>query len=226
MYPILKDMGPPSLDFPPRPMEIDLTLSRTLPSPSSSGVAPWESNFIQSQGLGDVSYAPSQAPRMPPIASHMRGSPQDALASWYNINDGPWVPQTAIPELVPGDRVPPKHINFHNLTSYGNQYRQPNPSEAGSFHYGVSHSDSGYGTRRSVGNTSVFSGDVPERDQDSQSLTGHMSEFQSFQGVNEVMQHESRMNESWNPTALNSSSLVCSTCQSQVKTQSELKYAT
>jgi hypothetical protein len=224
MFPASREMGPP-LEFPPRPMEIDLNISRTLPSPSTTAVSTWDSNGFQPQGFGDVSYPSSNGAKMAPLDN--RASPQDPIMQWYTGNDGPWIPHKVIPEIVPGDRFPLKHAGGHNPVSYGNQYRQPNPSEAGSFQYGVPHSDSGYGTRRSVGNTSVFSADIPERDQDCQSLASHVPEFQQFQGMNEVIQQrDTRLNDSWNPSNPSDiPSLVCHVCRKGVKTPSELKYA-
>jgi hypothetical protein len=111
---------------------------------------------------------------------------------------------------------------------YGNHYRQPNPSDAGSFQYGVAPSDSGYGTRHSDGNASVFSADINDRDQDCQSIVGHIADYQPFQGFNEVLQQrDTRANDAYAPVPSSSPSntlnLVCHTCHKPVKTRSELK---
>lgn len=218
-------MGPPSLEFPPRPMEIDLNSSRTLPSPSTSTMAAWDTTMLQSQGFGEVSYGSSNVAKMAAIDSQVRG-PQDPITQWYTGNDGPWVHHKAIPE-VPVDRLPPKHMGSHNPMAYGNQYRQPNPSEGGSIHYGVPHSDSGYSTQRSVRNASVFSADIPERDQDCQSLASHFADHQPFQQIGEVMQQrDARIHDSCYSSSNSSDlpSLFCNACGKPVKTQSELKY--
>jgi hypothetical protein len=155
-------------------------------------------------------------------------SAQDPLAQWYMGNDGPWIPHRVIPDIVPEDRSQSRQAGNRNNLSYTGQYKPPNPSDAGSFQFGPPHSDSGYGTRRSVGNTSVYSADVPERDQDCQSIPGHVQDFQSFQTPNEVFQRDGRTNDqSWSHPASSPpspSGLVCPTCRRQVKTQSELKY--
>lgn len=93
--------------------------------------------------------------------------------------------------------------------------------------YGVPHSDSGYGTRRSVGNTSVFSADVQEREHDAQSLLGPATDFPTYPGFNEVFQRDTRISGSWTPPSAqlpDSPGLVCPDCHKPVKTQSELKY--
>lgn len=226
-------MGPP-LDFPPRPVEIDIDLSssRTLPSPSISGSSTWDP-ILQPHGFGDSQYGSSNMARIQHLSvdGQARGPTQDPLYQWYEGNDGPWVPKV-IPEIATEEKIHARQIGNRNAMSYGNQYRQPNPSDAGSVQFGVSHSDSGYGTRRSVGNTSVFSGDVTERDQDCQSLAGHVENFQPFNGFNDVVQQrDSRTNESWTPPAptaptssgSDSPGLACPTCHKPVKTQSELK---
>lgn len=227
-------MGPPSLHFPPRPMEprsmdIDLSprnlisVSRTLPSPSVALPSTWEPPF-QAQALGDIPYGSSNASRMGLTDSHSRGSPQGPLLNWWQANDGPWIPQSVIPDVGSNDRLSTKHVGIHKHQSFGNQYRQPNPSDAGSFHYHTP-SDSGYATLRSVGNTSVFSADVPERDQDCQSLASHVADYQPF-GINDIQQRDSRTADSWSSTgqeSLDPNPHYCHTCKTPVKTPSELK---
>lgn len=218
-------MGPP----PPQPVEIDVDLSnsRTLPSPSASGASNWDP-LLQPHGFGDGPYGSSNMARMQqlPMDNQARGPTQDPLVNWYVGNDGPWVPKV-IPEVSIEERTHTRQTGNRHSVSFGSNYRQPYPSEAGSVHYGVAPSDSGYGTRRSVGNASVFSADVMERDQDCQSLAAHVENFQPFHGFND-QQRDSRTNESWtrsNPpsTGSDSPNLVCPTCRKAVKTQSELK---
>lgn len=229
MYPIPREMGPPSLDFPPRPMEIDLNVrtvnaSRILPNPSGPVASAWDQSIFQSQGSGELSYSSSNASKIGSMDNNTRGSPQGPLLNW--LDDGPWVPlPNAVPNISSGDRMQTKYTGNRKQISYGYQYRQPNPSDVGSYQYGAPHSDSGYGTLRSVGNTSVFSGDIPERD-DCQSLASHVAEYQPFQGLNDGQQRDPRIIENWNqpgPKPLDSHSLHCPTCGNPVKTQSELK---
>lgn len=160
---------------------------------------------------------------MAPIDSSVRNSAQDPIEHWYTGTDGPWLPSNVIPD-TPRNRLPSKHMVSHSPAAFGNQYRQQ--SEAGSFHYGVPHSDSGYGTRRSVGNTSVYTADIPERDQDCQSLVSHIAEYQPFHGNNEVMQQQqdSQMDDTCYSTGLSDvSGHPCPRCKKSLKTQSELK---
>lgn len=158
-----------------------------------------------------------------------RGPSDDPLVNWYSANDGPWNPIPKVgTESAIDERLLPKQTGNRNM-SYPGQYRRQNPSDASSFHFGIPHSDSGYGTRRSVGNTSVFSADVHDRDQDSHSMLGPSQDFSSFShGYSEVLQQRDRSNGTWSqtpPTSNPSESrgLICPTCHKQVKTQSELK---
>ena len=214
-------MGPPP-EFlnPPQPVEIEVTSSRTLPSPSATSLGPWE-NFSSPGFPGFSDYGPPNSGR--PVDNQVRGGAPDPLQQWYTGNDGPWIPRgiSVLSEerlhsrLRAGNRMP---------MPYGNHYRQPNPSDAGSFPYGVAPSDSGYGTRHGDESASVFSTDINDRDQDSQSIIGHVTEYQAFQGPNnDVVQHR----DAWAPVPSSSSSnipnLVCETCQKPVKTRSELK---
>ena len=233
MYGSTRDMGPPPLDWPPpQPVEMDpLSNSRTLPSPQASVSASnaWDA-LLQPNSFSELPYGPSNhgRPQQVPMDGPNRASPPAPipLAQWYMGNDGPWFPK-GISE-IPEDRSQSRHVDNRGPSSYTGQYRQHNPLETGSFPYGAPHSDSGYGTRRSDGNPSVYTADVPERDQDCQSLQGHVSDYQTFPVLNDMMQRDVRTAElPWNyPTSSppDSSKPVCPTCRKTVKTQSELKY--
>ncbi|CAG8977457.1 hypothetical protein HYALB_00007790 [Hymenoscyphus albidus] len=232
IYGTTREMGPPSLDFPPQPVEIDVDLSshssRTLPSPSQPGSNAWDPIFSH-PSFGDASYGASNIGRMQQIPSdtQSRGPAQDPLVQWYTGNDGPWVPKV-IPDVAIEERLHPRQSGNRSHVSYGTQYRQPNPSDAGSVQFGVSNSDSGYGTRRSIGNGSVFSADIPDRDQDCRSLAGHVENLQPFHAFPEILppRDHTRVND-WTPTpkstGSNTPSLTCQYCMKPVKTQSELK---
>lgn len=203
-------------------------MSRTLPSPSSTTSNNWD--FSQ-HGFGEPSYGTSMARthHHPPMDGHGRAPAQDPLLQWYEGNDGPWVPK-GVTDIPHEERVQTRQTGNRSALSFGTQYRQPNPSDAGSAQYGgVPNSDSGYGTRRSVGNTSVYSADIPERDQDCQSLIGHIETYQPFYNYSEVLTpRPGRVTESWNSAASATAGpeiaqLVCPTCGKGVKTQSELK---
>lgn len=204
---------------PPQPVEIDVSSSRTLPSPSASSV-PWDSLFTSGFG-GHPDYGQS---RPIPLDNQVRTNAPDPLQQWYTGDDGPWIPKAIHP--MPEETT---HSRGDRTTHYGNQYRQPSPPDAGSFKYGIAPSDSGYGTRRRYESNSAFSADTIDRDQDCQSLVGHVADFQPFQGLHEVVQQgDTRFNESWGfvPTSLPFDlNLVCPTCHKSVKTQSELKYS-
>jgi hypothetical protein len=219
------------MDFPPQPVEIDvdLSISRTLPSPATAVTNPWDTTYPH-VGFGEGPYGSSNMARMQQQVTsdnQTRAPTQDPLAIWYSENDGPWVPKV-IPAAIPEDGSHLKKRGNRSIVSYGSNYRQPNPSEAGSVPYGIPTSDSGYGTRRSIGNASVFSADVPERDQDCHSLTGHLESFQPFPSFVEVPAiRDIRLNDSWNtpptPGRGDTCNLICPDCNKGVKTQSELK---
>lgn len=93
-------------------------------------------------------------------------------------------------------------------------------------------SDSGYGTRRSFENASVFSSDILDRNHDGPNLTSQGNETQSLPTHKVSGQpNESEVSESWAgsqpPSGGNQSPLdllQCPICRKYVKTKSELKY--
>jgi hypothetical protein len=232
IYGATRGMGPPPMDLLPQPVEIDvdLSISRTLPSPATSISNAWDANYPHA-GFGEGPYGSSNMARLSQQVSSdnpTRGPTQNPLAIWYSDNDGPWVPKV-IPAGTPEEgNDSRKGGHNRSLVSYGSNYRQPNPSDAGSLPFGVPNSDSGYGTRRSIGNASVFSADVPERDQDCHSLTGHLENYQPFPSFTEVpVLRDNRLHDAWSnppiPGRTDSHALICLGCNKPVKTQSELK---
>ncbi|CAD6444423.1 5937cd55-9aab-4e35-9a5a-ab4f32212113 [Sclerotinia trifoliorum] len=219
------EMGPPSLDLPPQPIEIDLSL-RTLPHPAFPSIS-WEPTLPSTHGFSDLNspYEPISRIQQLPVD---RTTGQAPLLQWYADNDGPWYPKT-ISDPVSDERANIKvRSNNRAPVAFAVPYREQDHLGNGSFHFGAPpHSDSGYGTRRSVGNASIFSADVSDRDQDCQSLAGHVAGDQPFPGLNEALQsRENRTSEPWPlqlPASINSPGLFCSTCQKFVKTKSELK---
>jgi hypothetical protein len=225
-----REMGPPPAfhsDFPapPRPIEIDVKSSRTLPNPSVASPVTWET--FSTPGL--VGFSDFESDRPLPVDNQVRNSAPDPLQKWYTGNDGPWIPRGI--STVPSEERLHSRARAGNRMPmpYGYHYRLLNPSESGSIHYGVAPSDSGYETRHSDGNASVFSAPINDRDQDCQSLPGHVSDYQPFPCLNEVLspQLDTRSNERW-PAVPSSSppstpNLVCPTCRKPLKTRSELK---
>jgi hypothetical protein len=224
-------MGPP---YPPQPIEIDLNNSRTLPSPSASASNAWDPTMFPSHGIGEGSpFVSSSLQRNLQMENQGRVANQDPLVNWYTGNDGPWIPK-GISEVVADERSPKARVSSRIPVQFGENYRQPNPSDAGSYHFGAPPSDSGYasnGAKRSDGNASIFSADIADRDQDLQSLAGHIADYQPYQGMGDMLQpREVRPNGHWtNPLPSSSVSdsqpkLRCPTCHKTVKTPSELKY--
>ncbi|CAL3967700.1 unnamed protein product [Diplocarpon coronariae] len=154
-----------------------------------------------------------------------RGPHENPLLQWYTGNDGPWNPiPKATTESAVEDGPLSKQMGHRNNISYSSQYRQQNPVETENSQFGGSHSDSGYGTRCSVGNISVFSADVHESDHDSHSIAGLSLDYPPCHGVLQV--RDSRTNDSRMPPsghASDSPGLVCPACNKTVKTNSELK---
>ncbi|CZR60616.1 uncharacterized protein PAC_10512 [Phialocephala subalpina] len=229
-----REMRPPV----PPPVEVaDLSISRTLPSPTATASS--NLDLLPPPGpYGDMSYGNPNNGRIyqfPTDNQIMRPS-QDPIQSWYSTQDGPWTHVSKVnpvsQDIISDERFQSKQTGSRNHNSSRGQYKQHqhNPSEAGSsFHFGVPgvpHSDSGYGTRRSVANTSVFSGDAPERDQDCQSLAGHVENYQPFGYIEDMAQRDARSSEPWNASVSSlseSRGLVCPDCHKAVKTQSEMK---
>lgn len=223
-----KDMGPPLPEYPPQVLEIDPSSSTSLPSPSTS--VAWNSPAFAARGFGDIStYSPSGATRQVPVENHSRGTTQDPLLHWYIDNDGPWIPKSSISE-VSEERYPrvlhDNRLQFQHTYPYGQRYS----SDSGTYPFGVPASDSGYGTRRSEGNASVFSADAPDRDQDGQSFGIQVADFQQYPRIDEVLrQGDSHLGE-WAavPGAAicddqSEKPFACPRCQKRVKTRSELK---
>lgn len=234
MYASTREMGPPSLDWsPPQPMEMDpLSNSRTLPSPQASISASnaWDPALLQPNPFGDLSFGASNHTRTQqlPIDGQSRASPPTnlPLAQWYISNDGPWLPK-GISGPYSEDRPQSRNIDNRGHLSYTGQYKATNTPEGGSFQYPAPHSDSGYGTRRSDGNPSIYTPDVPERDLDYQNLHGQIPDYQAFPVLHDIFQRDGRATDAslGYPTSSpsDSSKLICPTCLKQVKTPSELK---
>jgi len=208
------------------PADIDLNSlnnSRTLPSLSALSNT-WESTIFPS-GFGDSNYGPSQPkPPQTRMSSTHRGTVPNPILQWYTDSNDPWIPP-GIPDLS-DDRTHARHSKSSHHNPLGGQYRQASTSNTEPF-FAVPPSDSGYGTRRSIANTSVFSADVPERDQDCQSLAGHVADYQPFRSYNDAsQQRDGRASTVWASPAsshLETSGLVCIRCNKSVKTQSEMK---
>lgn len=233
LFAVAREMGP---SYPPQPIEIDLNNSRTLPSPSASVSNTWDSPMFPPHGIGEGSqFASSSFQRHLQIETQGRTANQDPLVNWYTGNDGPWIPK-GISEVVTDERLPKGRVSSGMSARYGNVYRQPIPSDAGSYQFGAPApaSDSGYGSngaKRSDGNASIFSADVTDRDPDLQSLAGQITEYLPYPGMGDVMHHrEIRTHDHWTNSLPSSSvpdpqpKLICPTCNKTVKTRSELKY--
>jgi hypothetical protein len=223
-----KDMAPPMLEYPPQVLEIDPSSSTTLPNQTKS--VTWNSPAFAVDGFGDAStYGASGSSRHVQVENHSRGTAQNPLLHWYIGNDGPWIPKSsisAVSEEGPARGLHDAHIQFPQ----GNPYSQRIPSDAGTYPFGGPASDSGYGTRRSDGGASVFSADVPDRDQDGPSFAVQLADFQQYPRMGEaVQQRDSHIND-WSllPEVAVSDNqsgkvFICQRCQKRVKTRSELK---
>jgi hypothetical protein len=224
----VKGMHPSVLDNPPQVLEIDPSSSTSLQSPSNS--LTWDSPTFAAHGFADTStYGPPPSTRQVQVDHHSRGRAQNRLIDWYVDNDGPWIPKSSISEV--SDERQPRILQDSRLPfQHGDPYGQRIPSDTGSYQFGVPTSDSGYVTRRSDGNASVFSSDGPDRDQDSQSFRGRPLDFQNYPTIEEGFQpHDTHLND-WQlpPDVMESSNpsgrtFVCHRCQKSVKTKSELK---
>ncbi|RFU33116.1 hypothetical protein B7463_g3224, partial [Scytalidium lignicola] len=229
-------------------MEISLSSSRTLPPPpppSATSSSAWDSSLYSNAFGPEIPSSPFEAsPGMMSRMSQMsqmsqvsmdhqvRGLDQNPIQQWYADNDGPWHPiKTIIDpalEALPQDR---EHVG--NLQpSFGTRYRQSNASDSGAFPFRhVTQSDSGYGTatRRSIGNASVYSGEMTEHEPDCQSFIGTVpGDQQLYQGLGEIsatrdIKPNAFLYQFPTVTISDAPGLVCPTCHKPVKTKSELK---
>lgn len=221
-------MAPPQSDLPPQPVEIDLNNLRALPSPYFP--LGWDPSLFQPGNLGELPspYVSAVTKKSHPLEGEGRPN-QDPIASWYTENDGPWIPKDSLSTAAIDDRAGNRPITERASVSFGAQYRPTNLSDNEAIQYGVPPSDSGYGTRRSVGTASVLASDSLDKDQDSQSMASHGGEYLSFQGIDVLPQIESQIAESWASIARvgpqNVRGMLCpfSDCKKQLKTRSELK---
>jgi hypothetical protein len=223
------------------------------PAPGLSGSAgpvdtPMFSRVSHSRGLSEVgmnlltsSYAPNSQDLLGSYG-HPRTLPgQDAISQWYTTNDGPWIPKNlALPEddERTSSRIHHMDIQGHAMVFPG-QYRDRYvPSECETTPPGLAPSDSGYGshaTKQSVTATSVY--DEPmDRNTETQSLAGHLSEFHLQQFSHAGMEFltkntpptEWAMQPQQQPLQqparpFDGKGIICETCKKPVKTNSELK---
>jgi hypothetical protein len=111
---------------------MDLTDSRTLPSPSTSSSSPYDS--FDNPAWGSIREVQQLS-----VDNELRGNTPDPLLQWYTGNDGPWIP-----------KAKPDHSEERRRSRAWTRYSTDPPS------------DSGYRTRRSIGNASVFSATIIE----------------------------------------------------------------
>lgn len=225
-----RGMGLPMVDCRPQPIEPNsamLNSSRILPSPSVSAVAHWETlNFPHD--FGELSpHGHSHMARQVQTDNQARGTPQEPLAQWYAAQDGPWDPLRVPVQGHSRSRISDTRISMQQE----NQFRSPFPSD-GSQQFGHPPSDSGYGSngaRRSDENGSIFSSDIPDRE-DCSSLPSHIPDFAPWHGMPDPLSSRELHPTEWNLHGVSrvssQANLVCPDCHKTVKTRSELKYET
>jgi hypothetical protein len=218
-----RQMAPPLRNYPPQPVEIDPgSYSRT---PAS--YPPWEAGTYAIGSIGEPSPSIGHN-RTAPISHDLgaRNSPQDALASWYSGNDGPWIPKGVVPDVAPEERSHARGFPLHRHSGYGSQpgvrYRPGNPSDNGSVPFGVPPSDSGYGTGLSLESASVRGSDIVDHSQDNRTHISRVPEYRQFH--ENGPSRDSGGTEQWPFTSPSAPSFRCETCKKPVKTKSELKY--
>lgn len=222
-----RQMGPPQLNCPPQPVEIDPV---SYPRPSGS-YALWESTSYSTGPLGEPN---------PPVSNSIahnksgpgsldfgtRNSPQDPITNWYTGNDGPWIPKGAVPEVSQDERINSRGYALYRNPGYGSppgiRHRPGNPSDNGSVPFGISPSDSGYGTGISLESASVRGSDIVDHSQNNRSLLGRASEIHRYNESGPARQ--SHGPEQWPYNSPSMPLYRCPTCLKGVKTKSELKY--
>jgi hypothetical protein len=212
---------------PPQPVEIE---PGSYPRISGS-YTHWESTAYS------VGYAGETNPSLPNSIGHnksspvsldfgSRNSPPDPLTAWYTGNDGPWIAKGAVPEVPQDERIHPRGYNPYRNPGYSSppdiRHRPGNPSDNESLHFGISPSDSGYGTGISLESASVRGSDIVDHSQDNRSLLGRVTETQQYHGREST--RKSHGTEIWPCNSPSANTYICPTCQKSVKTKSELKY--
>jgi len=204
-------------------MDIDLSnnghllRTRTLPYPQIG-------QFERNHAYGALEYGNlpldhrSIFRQLSPVQSYVQSRPEDPF-TWVAGPDAPW---TAIKPVIDGVQVP--DLDSANTSTISNG-RNDGLSERR-----VVPSDSGYGTRQSVGNTSVFSGDLNDLDHEifssvrkSRSLRRPYHEESLLRGSASLPKSDNTKEATEKLQTQQRSSLICPTCRTTVKTQSELK---
>jgi hypothetical protein len=150
-----RHMGPPHLNYPPQPVEIEAVSYPGVPDLYSS-LEPTYS--IGSRGKPHTPLSNSMGlNKSGPMSLGFgpRNSPQDPIANWYTENDGSWFPKGDIPEVSHNERIQTKGYIPHRGPRYngwtiGIHQRSGYPSDDGSVHLGIPPSASGYGIGTSL----------------------------------------------------------------------------
>lgn len=217
-------MAPPSMSYPPQPVEMD-------PShPRNSGSYHWDTAMYSvPPGSAEESMSLNRQSSIKPLQAPVGFSPatpQDPLQSWYSNNDGPWIPRDALVELDPrlqSTSHPVRYASASNQKLRNRRFPLEAASMDGSVMTGKPQSDSGYGSLPSMETSSIRSYDVGNRARESLNLLQRNYNLQ--QGDTQSV-HESR---EIHPVSAriplsDPAVLQCPTCQKAVRTQSELKY--
>jgi hypothetical protein len=222
-------MGPPHLNYPPLPQPVEIEPGSYPRAPGS--YSSWEPTPYSVGSLGEPS-PPVSNPighnKSGPVSLDFgpRNSPQDPITNWYTDNDGPWIPKGAVPEFSHDERIHTRgHTSYRN-SGYGSppgiRHRPGNPSENGSVPFGISPSDSGYGTGVSLESASVRGSDIVDHSQNNRSLLGRVPELHRYNERGPA--RESHGTEQWPYNSPSAPLYHCPTCNKRVKTKSELKY--
>lgn len=212
----------------PQPVEIDYrSYGHQLPLSSTH----WDST-LSNYGYPDTNQFRSNQDH---IEAPAKGG-TDALLNWYTNNDGPWIPKGTVPEIPIGyNHSKGQPLGFRSTSNTTaiepNHSHEKSSSDNVPLPFAYLHSDSGYATRRSFEEVSVFSSEVLERNQDCSSLTSQVNDNSSFPTLKVLEQRQdSEITESWagsQPASTGHQSrnelLHCQDCGKDVKTKSELK---
>jgi hypothetical protein len=217
------------VSYPPQPVEIDPVSYPRAPG----SYPPWEATTYSIGSLGEPNPPPFNSighNKSGPVSLDFgaRNSPQDPIVNWYNGNDGPWIPKGAVPLVSHDERIHTRGYAPYRNPGYGSppgiRHRPGNPSDNGTVPFGISPSDSGYGTGISLESASVRGSDIVDHTQDNRSLLGRVPETHQYSESGPV--RESHGTEQWPYNSISAPLYRCLTCHKKVKTKSELKYVT
>ncbi|ORY59452.1 uncharacterized protein BCR38DRAFT_57368 [Pseudomassariella vexata] len=209
-----------SMRSPPKPIPTDMAMmSRT--------------NELAGMELFAASTSSNRGP-LDSYGRQPRTLPSNPVETWYESNDGPWIPKGLAPAEIDeqstsrlhGASVPGYSCTF--ATQYPNDFL-PSECSTGPPGHAIPPSDSGYGSyvaKRSITSGSLFDESL-DRTGETQSIVGNPLEFHNSASSPDMLQKHGVVRSWGQPQGQTfperRKELICETCKKVLKTNSELK---